>query len=344
MFAKRFPWSCPNGGRAPSDLPRAGAQRLSERESMSGLHRRDFMGMALTAVAAASAGQGMSGAEAEPLAEPVPFTPDTVLKAAMQLAAAPYKPPEAPLPNVFSGLNFEQYATIRRVPGSAIWAGEKVGFSLEPLHRGFVYTAPVVINVVENGLSQRVIYDAANFDFGKIAAPPSLGDLGFSGLRILRAADQGFEDVAIFQGASFYRSRAKGQHFGITARGLSIRTGDDPGEEFPVFREFWVEKPAPASNTLTMHALLDSASVTGAFHFTIRPLEPTIIDTEMTLVARSATDRVGVGAMAGGFLFSPLDHRRTDDWRAAAYEATGLQILSGKGEWLWRSEEHTSEL
>ncbi len=91
------------------------------------------------------------------------------------------------------------------------------------------------------------------------------GDLGFSGLENPRASsDQGFQDVAIFQGASFYRSRARGQNFGVTARGLAIRTGDDPGEEFPFFREFWVEKPTPASNTLTIHALLDSQSVTGA--------------------------------------------------------------------------------
>ena len=304
---------------------------------MAGVQRREFMGMALGgALAAARAPGGRSVASAEPLTEPVPFAADTALKAAMQLAAAPFKAPEAPLPGVFSGLNFEQYAAIRRKPGTAIWAGEKVGFSLEPLHRGFVYTAPVVVNIVENGLSQRVVYDAGDFDFGKIQAPPAMGDLGFSGLRILRASDQGFDDVAIFQGASFYRSRAKGQHFGVTARGLSIRTGDDPGEEFPFFREFWVEKPAPASNTLTMYALLDSATVTGVFHFTIRPFEMTIIDTEMTLIARATTDRVGVGAMAAGYLFSPLDHRRTDDWRAAAYESTGLQIFSGKGEWLWR--------
>ena len=122
----------------------------------------------------------------------------------------------------------------------------------------------------------------------------------------------------------------------MTARGLAIRTGDEPGEEFPLFREFWVEKPTPASNTLTMHALLDSASMTGAFRFTVRPLETTIIDTEMTLIARVATDKFGIGAMAADYLFSALDHRRADDWRAAVYESTGLQILSGNGEWLWR--------
>ncbi len=215
------------------------------------------------------------------------------------------------------------------MPGTAIWADDKLGFSLEPLHRGFVFTTPITINIVENGLSQKVIYDPADFDFGKLQPPAAIGDLGFSGLRILSASDQGFEDAAIFQGASFFRSRARGQNFGVTARGLAIRTGDEPGEEFPLFREFWVEKPTPASNTLTMHALLDSQSVTGAFRFTIRPLETTIIDTEMTLIARVATDKLGIGAMAADYLFSALDHRRPDDWRAAVYEVTGLQMLSG---------------
>jgi periplasmic glucans biosynthesis protein len=304
---------------------------------MTGPQRREFLGLALKgAVAAAGARAGMGATPAEPLATPVPFSPETVLKEAVRLAAAPFKAPTAPLPSLFSGLAFEQYASIRRVPGTAIWAGEKLGFSLEPLHRGFVYTTPVTINIVENGLSQRVIYDPADFDFGHLKPPSAMGDLGFSGLRILKASDQGFQDAAIFQGASFYRSRAGGQNFGVTARGLSIRTGDEPSEEFPLFREFWVERPTPASNTLTMYALLDSESVTGSFRFTIRPLETTIIDTEMTLVARVATDKLGIGAMTANYLFSGLDHRRTDDWRAAVYEVTGLQILTGKGEWLWR--------
>ena len=298
--------------------------------------RREFLGLALGGALAAGTRAGFGSASADPLAQPVPFAADTVLRAAISLAASPYKAPVAPLPSLFTGLNFEQYASISRAQGTAIWAGDKLGFTLEPLHRGFVFTTPVAINIVENGQSQRVIYDPADFDFGKLQPPNPLGDLGFSGLRILGASDQGFQDVAIFQGASFYRSRARTQNFGVTARGLAIRTGDDPGEEFPLFREFWVEKPAPASNTLTMHALLDSQSVTGAFRFTIRSLETTIIDTEMTLIARVATDKLGIGAMAGTYLFSGLDHRRTDDWRAAVYESTGLQMLSGSGEWLWR--------
>ena len=163
--------------------------------------RREFLELTLGgALAAAAPGAGVSAASAEPLAQPRPFAADTVLKAAAALAASPYKAPDAPLPAVFTGLTFEQYAAIRRVPGTAIWANEKLGFSLEPLHRGFVYTTPVTINIVEGGLSQRLIYDPADYDFGKLKPPPSLGDIGFSGLRILSASDQGFEDAAIFQG------------------------------------------------------------------------------------------------------------------------------------------------
>ncbi len=306
--------------------------------TMSDRQRREFLQLAVSgALAASLAPSSLTPAAAEPLAQPVPFAADTVVKMAAELASKPFKDPDAPpLPSILSGLTFDQYAAIRRVPGTAIWSDQKLGFSLEPLHRGFVYTTPIGINIVENGMAQKVIYDAANFDFGKLKPAGALGDLGFSGLRVLTSSDQGFEDVAIFQGATFYRSRAQAQPFGLTARGLAIRTGDDPGEEFPLFREFWIEKPNPAANTLTIHALLDSPSVTGAFRFTLRPSEITIIDTEMTLIARAAVDKLGFGAMAAAYLFSPLDHRRADDVRAAAYESTGLQILTGSGEWLWR--------
>src|SRR5271167_2117168 len=257
---------------------------------MADRQRREFLQLAVGgAVAATLAPSGSTPTAAEPLGQPVPFGADTVLKMAAELASKPFKDPEAAaLPSLFSGLTFDQYAAIQRVAGTAIWSDQKLGFSLEPLHRGFVFTTPIAINIVENGMAQKVIYDAANFDFGNLQPPAVLGDLSFSGLRILKASDQGFEDVAIFQGANFYRARAQAQPFGVTARGLAIRTGDEPGEEFPLFREFWVEKPAPATNTLTMYALLDSASMTGAYRFTVRPLETTIIDTEMTLIARVA--------------------------------------------------------
>ncbi len=153
---------------------------------MADRQRREFLRLAVGgALAASLAPSGPSPVAAEPLGQPVAFPNDTVVKMAVELASKPFKEPEAPLPSVFSNLTFDQYASIRRVSGTAIWGDQKLGFSLEPLHRGFVFTTPITINIVENGMAQRVIYDAADFDFGPLKPPAVLGDLGFSGLRIL---------------------------------------------------------------------------------------------------------------------------------------------------------------
>jgi glucans biosynthesis protein len=304
---------------------------------MASSPRRDFLKLAFGgALAAAGLALESARAGAEPLGPPNPFAPENVLEMARDLAKSPFKPPKSTLPDVFSGLNFEQYSAIRRNPGSAVWNDEKFGFALEPLHRGFIFTTPVDIAIVENGSARRLVYDRAAFDFGKLQPPADLPDLGFSGVRVLKAAGPGWQDLAIFQGATFFRSLARGQTYGVNARGLSIRTGDAQGEEFPLFRALWIEKPSPASGDLIIHALLDSARLTGAFHFTLRPGEATIIDTELTLAARVAVDHLGLGAMTATYLFGPLDHRHGDDVRPSVYDIGGLQILTGAGEWLWR--------
>ncbi len=305
---------------------------------MASSPRRDFLKLALGgALAAAGASLESARASAEPLGPPSPFAPANVLDMAHGLAKSPFKEPKSTLPDVFSNLTFEQYSAIRRKPGTAVWGDEKVGFALEPLHRGFIFATPVQLYVVENGQARRLVYDRNAFDFGKLQLPSDLPDLGFSGLRVLKAASgEGWQDLAIFQGATFFRSLARGQGYGVEARGLSIRTGDAQGEEFPLFRALWIEKPSPASGALIIHALLDSASLTGAFHFTLRPGDATIIDTELTLVTRVAVDHLGLGAMTATYVFGPLDHRHSDDVRPAVYDIGGLQILTGPGEWLWR--------
>ena len=174
-----------------------------------------------------------------------------------------------------------------RTPGTAIWANDKLGFSLEPLHRGFVYTTPIAINIVENGMSQRLIYDPADYDFGKLQPPTRLGDLGFSGLQNPRRLGPGLPGRGDLPGRELLPlARPRPEFRRDRARRWRSGPATTPARSSRLFREFWVEKPAPASNTLTIHALLDSQSVTGAFRFTIRPLETTIIDTEMTLIGR----------------------------------------------------------
>jgi periplasmic glucans biosynthesis protein len=302
--------------------------------------RRDFIKLVFAGALSGATSSLFGAAKAAAAAgapAPSPFAPDNVLAMARQLAKSPFKPPKGALPDPFANLTYEQYVDIRASAGSALWSGDNVGFAVEPLHRGFIFSTPMDIYIVDNGMAQRVPYDRAAFDFGKLQPPADLPDIGFSGFRVLDAVEgHGFQEVAIYQGASFFRAKARGQNLGVTARGLSIRAGDPQGEEFPLFRSVWIEKPKPAANALVIHALLDSASVAGAFRFTLRPGEATIIDTELTIVARAAVDHIGLGAMGGMYLFGGLEHRQTDDVRPNVYEINGLQMLTGAGEWIWR--------
>lgn len=272
------------------------------------------------------------------LSDPAPFDAGSVTEAARSLSKQAFKPLSADLPEPFRNLSYDQYVAIRPKPGAAIWASENVGFALEPLHRGFIFSAPMQINLVADGAARRVIYDPALYEFGKLLPPTNLGDLGFSGFRVLAPNGGGnFSELATFQGASFFRALARGQSLGAVARAISIKTADPRGEEFPSIRSVWIEQPTLAANALVIHALIDSESLTGAFRFTIRPVEATIIDAECTLFARVAVDNFGLATMSASHLSGPIDdRRRADDLRPSVSEVTGLQMLTGKGEWLWR--------
>lgn len=324
------------------------------------LQRRDFLKAAMGGVTAGSAAAASEPAQAQnatpkpaPAATPKPapavtpkptsapapsatFDPSQLAERAQALAKSPFKAPSASLPDPFSHLSHDQYAAIKNRPQSRIWQSDNVGFAIEPLQRGFLFSSPMVINLVENGTAHRLVYAASDFDFGDLAVPASLPDIGFSGFRVLQSHTAPATEVAVFQGASFFRAIATGQRLGVMARGLSIRTADPRGEEFPIFREVWIEKPNLAANALIIHALLDSQSVTGAYRFTLRPGDMTIVDTECVLFARTPIDHFGVGTMTGAHLLGTLERRSADDVRPRVYDFSGLQMLTGNREWLWR--------
>jgi periplasmic glucans biosynthesis protein len=310
--------------------------------------RRDFLKAALGGVAAASGGGAAAADQAAPSGAIAPpkqaapggprphFEQSLVSNAAADLAKKPFKAPSVPLPDVFAKLGYDQYAAIKNRPQSRIWASENVGFALEPLHRGFIFTETMAINIVENGVARRLVYQAGDFDFGSLKIPTDIADIGFSGFRVLQSHPSAPpSEVAVFQGASFFRAIANGQDFGAMSRGLTIRTADPRGEEFPIFREVWIEKPTLATNALIIHALLDSQSIAGAYRFTLRPGDITIMDAECTLFARTTVDNFGLSAMTGTHLLGPLAPHE-EDVRPRVYDFSGLQMLTGKGEWLWR--------
>ena len=134
------------------------------------IERRKFLSVAIGGVAAACA-PGGAAAQSAPPVQPTAFDPASVVEMARALAKKPYKAPAADLPDPFTNLTYESYVAIKSRPEAAIWADAQTGFVLEPLHRGFIFTIPMAINLVENGVARRLAYDPAAYDFGALKQP-----------------------------------------------------------------------------------------------------------------------------------------------------------------------------
>ena len=133
-------------------------------------------------------------------------------------------------------------------------------------------TARCAINVVDaQGRRSRSTFSPSQFDYGKNEFASQVPqDLGFAGFRLHYPikTPKYHDEVIVFLGAQLLpRRRQATRCSALSARGLAIDTALSSGEEFPYFREFWLVTPAPGAKELTIYALLDSPSVTGAYRF-----------------------------------------------------------------------------
>jgi periplasmic glucans biosynthesis protein len=308
---------------------------------MSNLNKRQLLGgaLAVAAVGAASPAVAQQNRGAINflqgiLQDGAAFDPAQVREAARALATRPFAQAANTLPDPISTLTADQFAGIRHRPERLIWSDEASPVLLEPLHRGYVYATPTAVGVVENGLVRQIVYDPLRYDFGRVQPPANPGNLLFSGIS-LRLRDMPDSALITFQGGTFFRARGHGHSLGAMARAIAIKTGDPRGEEFPLFRAFWIERPASAEQVV-IHAVADSESVTAAFRFVVRSGEMTVVDVEAELFARAAVDHLGLAAIQGMFLHAPNRRRTVDDIRPAVHEVNGLQVHNGSREWLWR--------
>jgi glucans biosynthesis protein len=297
------------------------------------LLRRVFLGATASLPLLAAADHAVA---ADPASASSPFDGATVRNLARQLALQPYKAQDNTLPAPFKDLDFDAYQGIRFDPSKALWRGQGRRFTAQFFHRGYIYHDRVAIFEVMDGKAEPIKYSTDMFTFEKV--PPSTGDLGFAGFRIQYPMNNtgGPDEVCAFLGASYFRAVAKGQGYGLSARGLAIKTADSTGEEFPVFRSFWLERPAQGADIIVIHALLDSPSATAAFRFTVRPGEDTVFDTESAIYPRTDIAQAGLAPLTSMFLFDANDRIPFDDWRASVHDSSGLQLHTGHDEAIWR--------
>lgn len=227
-----------------------------------------------------------------------------------------------------------------------MWHGEKLPFEVQFFHRGFFYKNRVDVYEVVDGQATKIQYRPDYFSFGETKPPSPDADLGFAGFRIHAPINRPdyYDEVCVFLGASYFRAVAKGEIYGLSARGLSINTGEAKGEEFPLFKAFWIEKPVPNATSIVVHALLDSKSAAASYRFTIRPGATTVFDVEMSLYPRVDLDHAGLAPMTSMFFFGPNDRNDVDDFRPAVHDSDGLAIYNGQGEQLWRPLSNPRDL
>lgn len=280
-------------------------------------------------------------APAPPAAPPAAphFSAETVIEAAKTLATTDFAKPTVELPAPFNKLSYDQYRDIRFRTDQAIWRGDKLDFELQLFPMGWLYETPVDMYVVENGEARKLVADGKLFALGPlIGEGPESAPFGFSGFRIhgpINRADY-FDEYIVFQGASYLRAVGRGQNYGASARGLAINTARPGGEEFPMFRTFWIEKPNAGTPEIKVHALLDSPSTTGAYKFVIHPGDATVMDIEATLYPRKGAPHVGIAPLTSMFLHGPADPRPSLDFRPEVHDSEGLAIWNGSGELIWR--------
>ena len=306
------------------------------------LHLAAVMAVFMCCAAQGAPAPAPGPAPAPPAAAPSqPFSFATVQRLAQARAAQPYRNRSPSLPQNLSKLSYDQYRDIHFRRPSALWY-DRALFEVQFFHRGFNFDRRVNVNEVTAEGVHPIAYNPAMFEFGHLVPPVGQlpADLGFAGFRIHYPLNTpGFKDeVMVFLGASYFRMLGRNQVYGLSARGLAVNTATVGGEEFPYFTDFWLVKPDAKQRTLTIYALLDSPSITGAYHFELRPGTTTQVEVTGELYPRRSIEKLGIAPLTSMYLYgeNATTARHSDDLRPEVHDSDGLMMQTGGGEWLWR--------
>ena len=274
------------------------------------------------------------------------FNENTVLEMAKKLASASHTPrlidEKAPIRQI----SYDQYRDIRVNPDSATWRTEQVPFRVELLPGGWVFQNTVKVSVVEAGMARDLSAPAGTFVLGPSVAKLKDEPIPLSGFRVRTHINSPsvWDEFLVFQGASYFRAIGREGKYGVSARGLALKTAHPTGEEFPAFTHFWIERPATNASGIVIHALLESASTTGAYRFSVMPGVETIVEVDMTLIPRVPLESVGIAPLTSMFLFDESVRTRIDDFRDEVHDSDGLQAVLASGEQIWRPLANPTQL
>ena len=239
-------------------------------------------------------------------------------------------------------LNYDDYRLIRFVPERARFGAiDHTRFELHAFHMGWLFNRPVHLFEVADGRIRPMEFDTDDFIYERTArekVPEHAALPGVAGFRLHNPINRPdiMDELIAFQGASYFRALGRGSTYGLSARGLAVNTGSDVQEEFPRFTRFWISRPQPGSDVITVWAALESPSLTGAYEFVISPGRDTQMEVTARLFFRKDIAQLGVAPLTSMFLYGDRNRAKFDDFRPAVHDSDGLAIVRADGHRVWR--------
>ncbi len=242
----------------------------------------------------------------------------------------------ATIPAMLESMSYDNYRHLRFRQDRALWYEDELPFRIEFFHLGHLFRDPVVIHEYTDSHVQEIPFIKDYFDYSKAEVDPGrLPKLpGYAGFRVKYPLNrpQLYDDLIVFQGASYFRALARGSAYGLSARGLGV--GIDQGaESFPRFTQFWLGKPQPGSKQLRILALLEGDAVTGAYEFTVQPGVHTLVEVRLRVWPREEA-ALCFAPLTSMFFFGENTDSPVTDWRPEVHDSDGLLVHDGDT-WNW---------
>lgn len=272
-------------------------------------------------------------------AESAPFDFAALQARARTLAQSPYVAPKGQVPDWMRQLTYDDLRKIQFNAPASLWQRDGLRFRAQFFHPGFLFDRLVHLWELRDGRATPVPFRREYFNYQGLPAGAMPDDMGFAGFRLLYPLAGGREpldEAGSFLGASYFRLLPAKATYGLSARGLALDTAEPGPEEFPIFTEFWLERPAPGVDVIRVLALMESASVVGAYQFTLAPGKQTVASVRATVHCRRGVRVFGVAPLTSMFWRGENLTGQVDDYRPEVHDSDGLLLHNGRGEWLWR--------
>ena len=267
------------------------------------------------------------------------FTFEDLKALAKTSAAKPYSPAVVPAPELIDKITYDQHWKISYKEEETIYPNGKKA-PVQFFYPGRYFQEPVKVYVRDDkNLITDVPFSNALFDMPSDSPAHDLPEgFGFAGFRIMRPDMK--PDWISFLGASYFRTDGPEGQYGLSARGIAINTGMNQLEEFPRFSTFWLGPAEKEGESLSVWALLDGPSITGAYRFGLskdnKEAKGHVTSVSAHLYMRDDVERLGIAPLTSMYWYSEKDKTTAKDWRPEIHDSDGLAIHTGAGQYVWR--------